>query len=937
MGLLRIWALPAAVLASAACLASAASFDEKKAFIYDVAPKVRIAGSGFDALDASTLKLNFAPKLAKDTDYKLEIQSSTVMVLSLQEDKKWIKLDDGASPTPLYLSSASSGDDTLLEDSVQIATILPAPTVDASSKEIYMKTTPRLVINGTNFNLKSTELFFDPPLQEGTAIQKQLMSSTQIALSKHFSFDDPNVWAPEPGPLKVVAINTGGGRLALKPEDGGVVIAEIQADLEGHGVSVQSHESFDIYQSTKSIQIAGEGFVDGIKVRFGNALRGGGTNFTISDVQPDVMTLDLVEGSTWRKNRDALPGALILLAADAGDGWVPLGPTAAKAGRKVATVFEDPSVVASDVEIFRTHTHELQIVGTGFNKLARPMIDFEPPLDSSSVVVDVVNRTMIRLSLSPGASQWTAAENLGPLTIKGMDTGAGMQVFDAPVTVATVVSDSDVHESGVQVYPIYGQPKYQSAKEPLTITGTGFKGEPVLNFEPAIWADKNYTVTVVSDTELKLDLVDGSMWSKYAGALMVKGINVGDGDVELAGGKGVKVATILEDPVVKSAEMHIYATHTKHFPVRGSGFLAELDGASKPPTIVIDGISAANYKIQDNWRNGVMNLQLLEGKSWATVPAGGTTPLKVMSIDTGAGKVTFPGGVEIAMVAEDSPTALCEDSCTFADDGMCDEPGVAFGGGAGYGSSYSSYYSDILSYNPYGLGWGYDDDANSFLGTNDYSGMYRYAGYSTTYQYYGMTMSDDGFFNGMSPCEVGTDCTDCGVQYVAEGTCTNTCQHSRDGYCDDPRSSGVCPSGTDCQDCGPWGDANSNFTETTFYQSSSWFDDDDWEMLWNDDGNSMLYGQEMNAQPVYKRDWDDHKVINKEAAGASTIFVDVLWAMVVLVGCSMSLGGCMVAYRHFKAGGGGAPMYLPVQAAEEVELSRRGAGTEQTPDVVRIG
>lgn len=25
-------------------------------------------------------------------------------------------------------------------------------------------------------------------------------------------------------------------------------------------------------------------------------------------------------------------------------------------------------------------------------------------------------------------------------------------------------------------------------------------------------------------------------------------------------------------------------------------------------------------------------------------------------------------------------------------------------------------------------------------------------------------MTDDGFFNGMSPCEVGTDCTDCGVK-----------------------------------------------------------------------------------------------------------------------------------------------------------------------------
>ena len=36
-------------------------------------------------------------------------------------------------------------------------------------------------------------------------------------------------------------------------------------------------------------------------------------------------------------------------------------------------------------------------------------------------------------------------------------------------------------------------------------------------------------------------------------------------------------------------------------------------------------------------------------------------------------------GVQIADVAEDSATALCEDSCTFADDGQCDEPGVVSG------------------------------------------------------------------------------------------------------------------------------------------------------------------------------------------------------------------------------------------------------------------
>lgn len=93
----------------------------------------------------------------------------------------------------------------------------------------------------------------------------QILSSSQIALTKVFKYDDPNVWAPEPGPLKVVAINTGAGRLALNSEEGGVVIAEVQADLSGHGVSVQSHESLDIYQSTKSIQITGSGFVDDMK------------------------------------------------------------------------------------------------------------------------------------------------------------------------------------------------------------------------------------------------------------------------------------------------------------------------------------------------------------------------------------------------------------------------------------------------------------------------------------------------------------------------------------------------------------------------------------------------------------------------------------------------------------------------------------------------
>lgn len=37
-----------------------------------------------------------------------------------------------------------------------------------------MRTTPKLVVNGTNFNLKNTELYFDPPLMEFTDFTKQV-------------------------------------------------------------------------------------------------------------------------------------------------------------------------------------------------------------------------------------------------------------------------------------------------------------------------------------------------------------------------------------------------------------------------------------------------------------------------------------------------------------------------------------------------------------------------------------------------------------------------------------------------------------------------------------------------------------------------------------------------------------------------------------------
>lgn len=95
----------------------------------------------------------------------------------------------------------------------------------------------------------------------------QVLSPTKIRVEK-ISYSDrdairnrDSVWAFEPGPLKVVAIDIGDGLVHLNPKDGGVVVAAVKNEIK-----VQANESLRIYRSTKQIQVAGSGFTDKMSV-----------------------------------------------------------------------------------------------------------------------------------------------------------------------------------------------------------------------------------------------------------------------------------------------------------------------------------------------------------------------------------------------------------------------------------------------------------------------------------------------------------------------------------------------------------------------------------------------------------------------------------------------------------------------------------------------
>lgn len=64
--------------------------------------------------------------------------------------------------------------------------------------------------------------------------------------------------------------------------------------------------------------------------------------------------------------------------------------------KKVATVFEDPTIQASGTKIFRGSTREFSVHGAGFNNVVKPILQFDPPLDFAAVSIHVSsNHTLL--------------------------------------------------------------------------------------------------------------------------------------------------------------------------------------------------------------------------------------------------------------------------------------------------------------------------------------------------------------------------------------------------------------------------------------------------------------------------------------------------------------------------------------------------------------
>jgi len=862
----------------AVCVADPASFRPQSLShrVYAQKPKLNLVGSGFEKYKRTqihlTLEIN-GVKLEQFEDYSLDIVSDERLALKLNEDKEWWGTSKAGGPLILKGALFDATDEepkSTKEYNIRVATIIPAPTAKPNSSLKIMRTqTVRLPINGSGFDSKAKiSVFFEPHIEEDklevVAHKKSLLLVRLLA---------GGAWRADEGPLHLKSINTGGGPWKINGDDG----IQVATVIKNHGGKVLDSEA-RLYQSTPKLSIWGEDFQQSTILRFKSGLQKN-TNYTqkFSDLGKNKMRLDLElkKGSKWRAQK----GQIIAMSMVKEEGNAALPLNAGK-GIVVAEVLEDPVVTESKANLDRTHGDTLMIKGSGFSRseLGATKLTFDPELEMGyDYDLSVKDTKTLQLTLKTGRA-WRP--DAGPLKVTKVDSGAGDFSVD-DVIVATVQDDVQDHESGVRVISSPDQALYQSTPSDkcLKVRGTGFTKDTKITFNSKVSPD-SYVQQFVSETELCLKLKSGEQWSAKAEPLKILSMNVGGNKVPIGrSDAGVAVAKIYVNPEINTAsDKDVFQSFTKRITIRGSGFDKDFtELAFSPPLTVRDPADPeyGEFEYVDVQPSYIV-VGLVNDAKWirAALEPGDRVPLKVHSVTTAAGVKTFGSSITVAEVTHDPEHVLCDDSCTFSKDNVCDDISS---------EDYSYYADDDL----------YDFDDEYFEPYDSYSFEDDDYGYNFMYDDDYQLYDDDEWYaldEGTLVCEWGTDCTDCGPREEVEAPeCTNTCQFARDGWCDDERTAMICKLGTDCQDCGPVG--ASNFTEedhlnddAEYWEPFPYLDDDDDMIEWKNDPRANRVAH--HGQP--------------SAPGPGTLLVDVLMGLVYFVGAVVMASGLMFLYKIYK-------------------------------------
>lgn len=789
-------------------------FTPSSGMLYNRAPRLRVYGDGFKAMNSSDLrvKLMVAPTathitpeyLQSNVEFTVLKASSSEginekgLILKLNDGYKWANLDGRRAPLSLHVDSIEwKGKPLKLTDNdggpstaPKIASILKFPSIKESHTPVLDSLTKVIAINGTGLvGAKTIKILFKPAMLVN--IDYEIKSPFPLPYNRVLVALRPGkLWAKdEKGHLTVAAVDTGGG-VANVQLDGKtpVVVADVQSG-NGRSVTVLDTASTQMkYTTDPYIVVSGTGLSDKARLQFANGIKGAhqvtgaGFNYSITSAAPTSLHLSLNAegGSRWRNKPENLPGFLTIMQVDIGDGkgFIPVGPMNAQKGRDVATIFAFPSVAEDKAKkIYRTHSHSLKITGRGFvtsrSSLGRTRFKFNPPLPADGYTVDCPDRFTCSVYLRDGVS-WTANATSpsyeGPLTVTDVNTRfdeAGWVALNPPKQVATIVADVGKDRTGgVQIFPS-ARKIYSSANSAqVNLVGEGFTNGLKVGLSSAsakfdVRIDSSNTAVLTlktsADKWLPAADADGSGFQRSRGELYVMWIETSGKRYDLANGEGIRVAEVLADPSISSSERLVHKKQTKLLAVDGAGFPSKV----RDIKLLLRPTQDSYFEVFTTSFNS-MRLRLKRDQTWLPpyMKQATRVPITVTEIDTGAGAVKYTPPITVGYIVDDIPDVTCDDSCEYAFDGVCDEAGSTYSRDWGDYFYYGMAYEDDWNASPYSYGGTarrLDGDANSGKPYDDDAHPYYSAssyGYFYNYDY------SNG--NAVGSCLKGTDCTDCG-------------------------------------------------------------------------------------------------------------------------------------------------------------------------------
>lgn len=576
------------------------------------------------------------------------------------------------SPSALVLHAVRFGAHTnrnVLGEPITVAQILPTPSFRDNNQTVS-QSERTLTINCEGLmGAKKVDLLFSPPLYsycEDVTLYPLRSNQLTLRLSR------VGQWRQQPGPLFVVGVDTGNGPVMMSAD--GVLVANVVADCDPgtNAVTVeQTAKRQLVYSDAPEIVINGTGFsLIENKILFRSYDGIVFVNYTIISMTKTSLKLRLLPGSLWIG--EEFQPVLSVAAVDAGAGFVCTRPIWFEwmVGQAVAQVFARPQLQPGERELFRTQSHELRLYGAGFSPYGSNTLELRfatTLVKGVDYSLQVLSYTEFRLTLLDGRAWRDAAGPLVVTHINALGDTDGWISLGEGVQVAYVDNDiPNPPSNAIQIFPSHDPVNAYYSQSVLVVKGVNFQAGMFFVLNPPVDKD-HYTQVFVSSNTIELRLSRGRQWPRVA-TIVAQSVIVDNTTYPM----NVSIADILLTPGVFISQTTYHESQSKRLIITGDKFTTVAN-----TRVVLRPTPSSSYKVV-HVQDDEIHVLLLPGRTWLppfthNKVEGKKIALQIVSIDVGAGDTAiFSQPVTVGLIVKDRDGVVCDDSCVYAFDGVCD-------------------------------------------------------------------------------------------------------------------------------------------------------------------------------------------------------------------------------------------------------------------------